>query len=350
MDALVEELRRYVKQEKLSVKQVASKLDITFKTVQPWFTDGKSHAVPSRANLRKIEEFLHPETHPKLGTVDTQSATSSALSKEIQMENAAQSREVVLGRGKTIRDSVHMDVGLSSLEVKIIDTPAFQRLRHIKQLGTANLVFPGATHTRFDHSLGTVAAAQTMIDAVNNNPDNKTKIESPVKDLIRLCALLHDVTHMPFGHTLEDEGFLFNRHDDAAKDRGAPWRGTRWELFLGEGTEIGAILGDDRRMRVLQYLTTKGDEVNKLDYPFVVDMVGNTVCADLIDYLARDTYYAGLRESFDPRFMRNLTIASYTPPNGAENHGKAYHNRLALSLLKEGIVRRGHQAEICVCS
>jgi HD superfamily phosphohydrolase len=103
-------------------------------------------------------------------------------------------------------------------------------------------------------------------------------------------------------------------------------------------------LGKELSEEVLTYLTAKGDDkINALQYPYVVDIVGNTVCADLIDYLARDTYYAGLKESFDPRFLRNLTIASYIPTTDAE---KPYHNRLVLSLLKQNRLRRDVVSEV----
>jgi len=148
--------------------------------------------------------------------------------------------------------------------------------------------------------------------------------------------LLHDITHIPFGHTLEDEGFLYTRHDKSEEN-------PRWELFLGPSSDIGRILGEDYRKNIQRYLTTPRDKVNQLDYPFVVDIVGNTVCGDLIDYLARDTTYAGLKETFDPRFLRNLLIASYNNP---DSKGESYRNRLVLSLLKQNRVRRDVISEV----
>ncbi len=286
------------------------------------------------------------EIRPVISAVSMPDAEAASNATQKVLEGSANVPiHLSTKRGKTIRDSVQMDVELTPLEVSIIDTPGFQRLRHIKQLGAANLVFPGATHTRFDHSLGTLAAAQTMIDAVNRNPDNQFEIDEEVEKLIRLCALLHDVTHMPFGHTLEDEGFLYKKHDDTAKKQDSPpWNNTRWELFLGPSSEIGAIIGEALSQKILQYLTTKDDAINELEYPFVVDIVGNTVCADLIDYLARDTYYAGLKETFDPRFLRNLMIASYVPVNNDEEKG--YRNRVVLSVLKQNRVRRDVISEV----
>ena len=69
-------------------------------------------------------------------------------------------------RFSVLRDPVHGDVYLTHEELRVLDTPEVQRLRGIKQLGTAYLVYPGAVHTRFDHSIGTVHVAQKMIEAI----------------------------------------------------------------------------------------------------------------------------------------------------------------------------------------
>ena len=110
---------------------------------------------------------------------------------------------------KVVRDAVHGDIELDDLEIELIDTPEFQRLRGIKQLGTAYLVFPSATHTRFEHSIGTAWMARRLIDAVR-----RTRMLSRDEEIrIRCAALLHDVTHIPFGHTLEDERRVLPRRD-----------------------------------------------------------------------------------------------------------------------------------------
>src|SRR5438552_2402536 len=112
-----------------------------------------------------------------------------------------------MSKGKLIRDAVHGDIVMSSLEVELMDTPEFQRLRGIKQLGTAYLVFPSAVHTRFEHSLGTSWMAHRILQSVRRNESVSDDQES----VIRVTALLHDLTHIPFGHTLEKHGML--RHD-----------------------------------------------------------------------------------------------------------------------------------------
>ena len=95
---------------------------------------------------------------------------------------------------------VHGNVLLSAEEVAIIDHPAFQRLRRVRQLGMAHMVFPGATHNRFEHSLGAVHVAQLIIDHVNANfrkPKDEfqewemMEIDDPTIHFIRLAALLN---------------------------------------------------------------------------------------------------------------------------------------------------------------
>src|SRR5262245_11070392 len=114
-----------------------------------------------------------------------------------------------MSKRKLIRDAVHGDIEMSPLEVELMDTPEFQRLRGIKQLGTAFLVFPSAVHTRFEHSLGTSWMAHRILESVRRSQPVTAEEETP----IRVAALLHDITHIPFGHTLEDERRVLPRHD-----------------------------------------------------------------------------------------------------------------------------------------
>jgi HD superfamily phosphohydrolase len=107
---------------------------------------------------------------------------------------------------KRIRDPIHGDIELTSEEIQIVDTEQFQRLRGIRQLGPAYLVYPAATHTRFEHVLGTLYMAQKIINGVNANAlrNRKEKVVSETGErIIRVAALLHDVTHEPFGHSIE---------------------------------------------------------------------------------------------------------------------------------------------------
>lgn len=205
---------------------------------------------------------------------------------------------------KLIRDAVHGDIEMGPLEVEIMDTPEFQRLRGIKQLGAAYLVFPSAVHTRFEHSLGTSWMAHRMVEAIRRwyrLPDDEEK-------LIRVAALVHDIMHIPFGHTLEDERRVLPRHD---KDE------ARLNYFLRE-TTVGRIL--DREGIQDQIIALLG-----------TDIVGGAISADLLDYLRRDTYFCGLAQYYDPRIFESFTLE-----NG----------RLVINLEKHGMLRRDALSEL----
>src|SRR6266705_4987020 len=117
---------------------------------------------------------------------------------------------------KVIRDAAHGDIEVSPFEVELIDTPEFQRLRGIKQLGTAYLVFPSAVHTSFEHSLGASWMAHRILESVRRS-QSVSAISADDENVIRVAALLHDITHIPFGHTLEDERRVLPRHDKDEK-------------------------------------------------------------------------------------------------------------------------------------
>ena len=95
-----------------------------------------------------------------------------------------------------VRDPIHDYIDLTSLEVKLVDTPAYQRLRWVKQLGPTNLVYPGANHTRHEHSMGTCHVVGKMADSIGLN--------SYDKQLVSVAGLLHDLGHTAFSH-LGDE-------------------------------------------------------------------------------------------------------------------------------------------------
>ena len=83
-----------------------------------------------------------------------------------------------MGKRKLIRDAVHGDIEMTALEVELMDTPEIQRLRGIRQLGTAYLVFPSAVHTRFEHSLGTSWMAHRMLNALRRSAEIKAKMNA----------------------------------------------------------------------------------------------------------------------------------------------------------------------------
>lgn len=228
-------------------------------------------------------------------------------------------------KSSVIRDPVHGDVRLTGEELSLVDTPEFQRLRGVRQLGTAYLVFPGAHHTRFEHQIGSAHMASAMIAAIERNQEHDpTRCLGITKDeerILRIAALLHDVTHMPFGHNIEDQTGLFERHDTPR----------RMELGL-TGGELGrrlAALGI--RDQVMGTLDT-GPTAQTVP-PYWKQIISDTICSDLFDYLKRDAYYTGLQLGYDPRLIESFKV------------DRASGN-LFLDVEKRGLVREDVLSEI----
>ena len=99
-------------------------------------------------------------------------------------------------RQKIIIDPVHGDIGLSKLETELIDTPTFQRLRRIKQLGLAYIVYPNARHSRFEHSLGVMHIMTRILESLRSK--NKDAVPDDHFRKLRIAALLHDIGHYPY--------------------------------------------------------------------------------------------------------------------------------------------------------
>ncbi|MBL8734677.1 MAG: HD domain-containing protein [Planctomycetes bacterium] len=192
-----------------------------------------------------------------------------------------------------LRDPVHGDIELTRDELRLVDTNEFQRLRGIKQLGTASFVYPGATHTRFEHSIGTLHVCQQLLDACNKNaardPAGCHRVADDERRVLRTAALLHDVTHIPYGHNIEDQTGLLPRHDTPA----------RFAAMLGSGELAAELDRQGLRQDVLAILTGDGRRVP----PFWRQVVSDTIDADLLDYLRRDAYYTGLELRHDRRVV-----------------------------------------------
>lgn len=213
-----------------------------------------------------------------------------------------------------LRDPVHGDIYLTERETKVLDTPAMQRLRGIKQTGTAHLVYPGCVHTRFDHAVGTLGVAKRMLETLRRAG---YAISPADEEIAAVAALLHDVTHVPYGHTLEDEREIFPRHD----------RASRFAYFL-QG-DLEAVLDSlDLKEPVTALLTRRSADPDKL---WRTQMIAGAVDADLLDYLRRDSYFAGLTQDYDDRIFTYFTLTE---------------GQLVVNMVKHGLENPAARSEI----
>ncbi|MSR46744.1 MAG: HD domain-containing protein [Planctomycetes bacterium] len=231
-------------------------------------------------------------------------------------------------RYSVVRDPVHGDLYLSSEEMALLDTPQMQRLRGVRQLGTAYLVYPGAQHTRFEHSLGTAHVASRLIAAINQNrklrPEGLLGIAEDEERILRAAALVHDVTHIPSGHNIEDVRGIMERHDTAP----------RYLHALDEGNELGAQLARmGIRREVLAVLLPEGTPGLPAVPACWRELLSDTICADLLDYLKRDAYFTGLNLAYDER------VLSYFMVDRASGH-------LFVEVEKRGLVREDILSEL----
>ncbi len=173
-----------------------------------------------------------------------------------------------------IIDPIHDFIRVSGPELKIIDNPIFQRLRRIRQLSGAHLTYPGAQHTRFEHSLGVMHISGQAGQALQEKGIlKKDDIEN-----LRLAALLHDIGHGPFSHLFEE--ILQEKRKISHEEIGK-------RIILK--TEIGDLLsksGYDKK-----FITKLAFGDSKLQ--FMNEIISGVLSADMMDYLLRDGYYTG---------------------------------------------------------
>lgn len=230
---------------------------------------------------------------------------------------------------KIIHDPLHGTIKLEGIFLDLIETPELQRLHHIRQLGLAYLVFPGANHTRFSHSLGTYFIASQIADRLN----------LPVRDqiLVNVAALLHDIGHGPFSHTLEFAYYsqFKKSHTDLTS-----------QLISGEATlrgrervnipSIAQILEhyDVDQARIIELIQgmkipygwtltpwLEGLPPEKPHY--LTQIIHGEVDSDQLDYLLRDSYYTGVAYGIIdfPYLLNTLELVNGTlaiDPKGIE--------------------------------
>jgi len=164
---------------------------------------------------------------------------------------------------KFIRDSLHGNLKVDEFEVRLIDTPQIQRLRRIKQLGFTYLVYPGANHTRFEHSIGAMHLASKLA--------NHLGLDEHQKRMVRIGAVLHDAGHGPFSHVSE---------------RVIPYSHEELTSRLVKESLLGDILQEAFDLKeITQIIRGEGS---------LGQIISGDLDVDRMDYLLRDSYYTGV--------------------------------------------------------
>jgi HD superfamily phosphohydrolase len=317
--------------------------------------------------------------------------------------------------GKLYQDQIYGAKTLSPLAVAVIDSPEFQRLGGLRQLGFSDVVYRGARHSRLEHSIGTYLICRQIMRRIVQNHE-RLNLEHPGKhvsakyrqfpanseldpttnslqarwrglmEVVSVAALVHDIGHVPFGHTLEDEFTgIFLRHDRLAGPRlfemlfsesstlakvfsdSPPWLTgitneeirqliyviLNWKEKIEPLQNFESILKDEidaaqarkgagdshlKRLRKLEHWYaefSKGDE--PLFQPFMSDIIGNTICGDLLDYLPRDRKNLGMEARHHDRLQRYFTIR---PGTLHQNEGL----RMSIMVTRKG--RGGQRRDV----
>jgi HD superfamily phosphohydrolase len=200
-------------------------------------------------------------------------------------------------------------VGMTRRVLEIVDHPAFQRLRTVRQLGPTHLVYPGAVHSRFEHSLGVFDMARQYLTALLRHPESASVTEKDVTVCL-LAGLLHDLGHYPFAHSLEavhHEGLETPRHEDLTG-----------RILLGEidalrgDKPIGTIIREQFKIdpaEVVALVTKKPASHARPERRLVASVISSGVDADKADYLERDSIHMGVTygRNYDrARFLDSL--------------------------------------------
>jgi HD superfamily phosphohydrolase len=210
---------------------------------------------------------------------------------------------------RRVRDPIHGFIRLSGDEADIVETPVFQRLRGIRQLAMANMVYPGALHTRFDHTLGVFHVTSLLCDVFRFSDEDKR--------LVRLSALVHDLGHGPFSHVSEGALELFADRDKLKErlkgDNAAKIHELLTQDLLYSDDDLKHLVGGNTISKIVSLLSQGYGE------PILRSVVSGPLDADKQDYLLRDTYFCGVKYGiFDLQQLHRELQSEEDPTQGRQ--------------------------------
>jgi uncharacterized protein len=187
-----------------------------------------------------------------------------------------------------IRDPIHGLIPVTSTEFELINTPVFQRLRRIRQLAMSELGFHGAAHNRFGHSIGVMHVVWRLAEHLENSGSALFKSNTDLENL-RIAALLHDLGHGPFSHVSE---YLLQERlkGSKSKSKTEEIHESITQSIIRLDKDVTKILGKERSSQIADMLANDG-----IQQDFRHDLVSGPLDGDKMDYLIRDSYYAGVQ-------------------------------------------------------
>lgn len=242
--------------------------------------------------------------------------------------------------GKVFRDPIHKLIRIAPEDefiLDLIDTPEFQRLRRIRQLGVSSLTYHGAEHSRFVHSLGVFNFAQRILDVLQRRyeGDNVGDYLEQHARIVKAAALLHDIGHGPFSHMIERAFKKHVNHESRTV-----------ELIADPAGDIHKILSDHKidPKAVADLISHTSPDT------LLIDVVSSQLDADRMDYLLRDSYCTGVQYGlYDAEWILNAlcvgrdhTITSESPMLGLR---LCLDSRRAVRTVEQFILARSHMNE-----
>jgi uncharacterized protein len=217
-------------------------------------------------------------------------------------------------RMEIIRDPIWNNIRVDTLALELVDTPVFQRLRYVRQLGLAYLVYPGATHTRFEHALGAYHLCRIAIGLLRDGAG--ATISDEECTITTIAALLHDVGHYPFSHALEEIGAT--HHEEVATP-------------LVTAGPVAAILrsriGENAPEQIIALIRGQADTP-------LQGLVSGSLDLDKIEYLKRDAHMCGVAYGeIDVDRLINSMVLLGDPVTGLQTVGVAEKGLSALESL-----------------
>ncbi|XP_053400920.1 deoxynucleoside triphosphate triphosphohydrolase SAMHD1-like [Mercenaria mercenaria] len=281
------------------------------------------------------EDFIDFGGHPQEGT-----------SADTDRQRSTSANNIFMNR-KIFQDPIHGPIEIHPVCIRIIDTPQFQRLRHIKQLDTCYLVYPGASHNRFEHSLGVCYLAGKLLKTIREQQPDE-----PITDRDILCleiaGLCHDLGQGPFSHVFEKRfmpklGKPF-KHEEMARKMLEFMLEDENEKLKGDIQTIirncnipGFEQFEERDFTFIKEMIDVPKDIERGPWPyhgrdedksFMYEIVANKrngVDVDKWDYLARDSYMLGIKINFDyNRCFATARVLKVNGINGSDETERAH--------------------------